>query len=127
MPLTLAGIYLFVARRAGIRAAVVPLPGHVLLRVREGGCALVLDPFHGGTVRTRDDCERYLAQHGLVPRPQWFHDATDRALFQRHVLNLMNSCQLRGLTRRAADLHRIAMVLGRPASPAKTKGTTTIP
>ncbi len=116
MPLTLVAIYLFVARRAGLRAGALPLPGHVLLRVRDGRRGLIVDPFHGGKVRTRDDCVRYLAEHALLPKPQWFQEASDRALFQRHVLNLMNSLQLRGLARPAADLHRLALVLGREAT-----------
>jgi len=113
MPLTLTAIYLFVARRSGVHATALPLPGHVLLRIRDGRRGLIVDPFHGGKVRTRDDCVRYLAEHSLVPRPQWFHDATDRELFQRHALNLMNSYQVRGFSRPALDLHRLALVLGR--------------
>ena len=122
MPLTLTALYMFVGRRAGIRSAAIPLPGHVLLRIRDGRRGLIVDPFHGGKVRTREDCVRYLAEHSLVPRPEWFHDATDRSLFQRHVLNLMNSCQMRGFSKQANDLHRIALVLGRTAPSATPVG-----
>ena len=115
MPLTLCAIYLLVARRAGLRAGALPLPGHVLLRIRDEGRSLIVDPFHGGRIRTREDCLRYLADHSLAPRPEWFREASDRALFQRQALNLMNSEQMRGFSRRASDLHRIALVLGRPA------------
>jgi regulator of sirC expression with transglutaminase-like and TPR domain len=113
MPLTLTAIYLLVARRAGIRAAAVPLPGHVLLRLYSGRRSLIIDPFRGGRVRTRSDCLRYLAEQGLVPRPSWFRDATDAMLLQRHARNLMNSYQLRGRARLARDLERVAQVLGR--------------
>jgi len=113
MPLTLTAVYLFVARRARIQAAPVALPGRVLLRLYAGKRSMLIDPFQGGRARTRMDCIRYLAQHGLVPRPEWFHDATDRQLFQRHVLNLMSSSQVRGLHREAQDLHRLAVEIGR--------------
>ncbi|HED64466.1 MAG TPA: hypothetical protein ENJ09_02815 [Planctomycetes bacterium] len=113
LPLTLTAIYLFVARRAGIRAAPVALPGRVLLRLYAGKRALLIDPFQGGRARTRSDCIRYLAKHGLVPRPDWFHDATDRQLFQRHVLNLMSSSQARGKTQETAELHRLALEIAR--------------
>ena len=113
MPLTLTAIYLFVARRAGIQAAPVALPGRVLLRLYAGRRSMLVDPFQGGKARTRMDCIRYLAQHGLVPRPDWFHDATDRQLFQRHVLNLMSSSQMRGLQKETQDLHRLAVEIGR--------------
>ena len=52
-----------------------------------------------------------------MPKLQWFQEATDRALFQRHVLNLMNSFQVRGFARAAADLHCLALVLGRETAP----------
>ena len=116
MPLTLTAIYLFVARRAGLSAAPVALPGRVLLRLYAGRRSMLVDPFLGGRVRTRTDCIRYLGEHGLVPRPDWFHDATDAALFQRHALNLMNSAQMRGLTVQAEELYRLAVVVGREAA-----------
>ena len=116
MPLTLTAVYLFVARRAGIDAAAVPLPGHVLLRLKTGRRSLLIDPFHGGRLRTRADCMQHLARHGLVPQPEWFRDATDAELFQRHVRNLMSSCQARGQSRRARKLAVLAGALARTAA-----------
>lgn len=113
MPLTLVAIYLLVARRAGLRAAPIALPGRVLLRLYAGPRSLILDPFLGGKARTRQDCVNYLAKHGLVPRPQWFADAGDAALFHRHVLNLMGSHQARGHTREAAELTAIVAAVNR--------------
>ncbi len=110
MPLTLSAIYLFVARRAGLDAAILPLPGHVLLRLYSGKRSLIIDPFHGGAIRRRTDCVRYLAQHGMIPEPAWFRDATDAAMFQRHVANLMSCHQNRGRTRLARALHGVARV-----------------
>jgi regulator of sirC expression with transglutaminase-like and TPR domain len=107
MPLTLVAIYLLVARRAGLRAAPIALPGRVLLRLYAGPRSLILDPFLGGKARTRQDCVNYLAKHGLVPRPQWFADAGDSALFHRHLLNLMGSHQALGHVREAAELSAI--------------------
>jgi regulator of sirC expression with transglutaminase-like and TPR domain len=113
MPLTLTAIYLFVARRAGIRAAPLALPGRVMLKVYAGARSILVDPFHGGRVRTRGDLVRYLGEHGLVARPEWFHDASDAALFQRHVLNLMSSSQARGLRRESRELEHLAAAIGR--------------
>jgi len=113
MPLTLTVLYLLVARRAGIRAAAVPLPGHVLLRLEAGRRKLLIDPFHGGRLRTRGDCMRHLERHGLVPRPAWFADASDAQLFERAVRNLMQSMAVRGLQRRARWLAELATALAR--------------
>lgn len=113
MPLTLVAIYLLVARRAGLRAAPIALPGRVLLRLYAGPRSLILDPFLGGKARTRQDCVNYLAKHGLVPRPQWFADAGDAALFHRHILNLMGSHQARGHAREALELTSIVAAVNR--------------
>jgi regulator of sirC expression with transglutaminase-like and TPR domain len=113
MPLTLVAIYLLVARRAGLRAAPIALPGRVLLRLYAGPRSLILDPFLGGKARTRQDCVNYLAKHGLVPRPQWFADAGDATLFHRHLLNLMGSHQSLGHTREAAELSAIVSAANR--------------
>jgi hypothetical protein len=113
MPLTLVAIYLLVARRAGLRAAPIALPGRVLLRLYAGPRSLILDPFLGGKARTRQDCVNYLAKHGLVPRPQWFADAGDAALFHRHILNLMGSHQTLGHAREAAELSAIVAAANR--------------
>ncbi|MEX1026373.1 MAG: transglutaminase family protein [Planctomycetota bacterium] len=113
MPLTLVAIYLFVARRAGIRAAAVPLPGHVMCRLYANDRAYLVDPFHGGKLRTREDCVRYLALHELVPRAAWFRDAADRDLFQRHVRNMMRSFDVRGRQDEARGLLEVARTLGR--------------
>ena len=113
MPLILTAIYMFVARRAGMRAAAIPIPGRVLLRLHTSRRSLIVDPFAGGRLRTHADCVRYLAEHGMVPRPEWFRNATDDMLFARHVRNLMNSSQMRGLDRQAHELARLARLLGR--------------
>jgi regulator of sirC expression with transglutaminase-like and TPR domain len=113
MPLTLTAIYLFVARRAGLRAAPLALPGHVMLRLYAGERSLIVDPFHGGRIRSRSDVLNYISQRGLVPRPEWFRDAPDWLLFQRHASNLMNSFSRRGLESEAKLLHRVAQVVAR--------------
>jgi len=112
LPLTLSALYLFVARRAGLRAAPVALPGHVILRVYEAdGRAALLDPFHAGTALSDRDCLQYLAQHGLPFEPRWFVDATDRALLGRHVGNLHHSYRQRGLEREVRLLECVARAI----------------
>ena len=112
MPLTLTMLYLLVARRAGIPATPVALPGHVLLRLRfERERSVLIDPFQGGLIRTRHDCSEYLRKCNIRMRPEWFHDATDEAVFVRQLMNLSNSNRLRGQVDRARQLKRIANVL----------------
>jgi regulator of sirC expression with transglutaminase-like and TPR domain len=70
IPISLAIVYLEVARRAGLQADGVNFPGHFLLRVatnvgrsRTGAPFLIVDPFHGGALLDHDDCEQLLQQH----------------------------------------------------------------
>lgn len=126
LPLTLVAIALLVARRAGVRATAVPLPGHVLLRLRAGDRSLLVDPFHGGRVRTRDECRRYLVERGLPVRAQWFEDASDRALLRRQVWNLHRAYVEHGQGTRAARLRAAGGLiegLRGPVTTADTEGS----
>lgn len=113
LPLTLVAIYLFTARRADLVATGVPLPGHVMLRLHAGEHSVLVDPFHAGVVRTRKECLAYLMRRGLAPRPDWFRDADDAALFHRHVLNLANGHRARGDRATARELRVVADAMAR--------------
>ena len=76
IPISLAVVYLEIARRTGVRIVGVNFPGHFLLRVpadvgnpvgsrltspRED--VLIIDPFHGGARLSESDCRQLLRQH----------------------------------------------------------------
>jgi regulator of sirC expression with transglutaminase-like and TPR domain len=68
IPITLAVIYMEVAKRAGLDVQGIAFPGHFLMRVplgaREAGLpALVLDPFSGGAEMDEAGCLRLLGTH----------------------------------------------------------------
>ena len=65
IPLTLAVIYLEVARRAGLTISGVNFPGHFLLRSFPGavGQELIIDPFHSGALLSEYDCRQLLRNH----------------------------------------------------------------
>jgi regulator of sirC expression with transglutaminase-like and TPR domain len=68
IPITLALVYMEVARRAGLDVQGVAFPGHFLMRVplgaRDGDLrALILDPFHAGTEMDDAACQRLLGTH----------------------------------------------------------------
>lgn len=67
-PITLAVVYIEVARRAGIRVDGVNFPGHFLLRFPFGaedepGKAFFVDPFHGGSILSERNCRALLRRH----------------------------------------------------------------
>jgi regulator of sirC expression with transglutaminase-like and TPR domain len=82
IPITLAVVYLEVARRAGVMVDGVNFPGHFLLRAPDGGRRpeglryerhekrsagdsnfVIVDPFHGGAILSEVDCRELLRQH----------------------------------------------------------------
>jgi regulator of sirC expression with transglutaminase-like and TPR domain len=74
IPISLATVYLEVARRAGLHVEGVNFPGHFLLRVpvvdgdrlRTDAARdyLIVDPFHGGALLGETECRQLLRQHG---------------------------------------------------------------
>jgi len=62
LPITLAVVYLEVARRAGIPLFGVSFPGHFLVACASEDGKLVLDPFQGGAILTEAGCQDLLAK-----------------------------------------------------------------
>lgn len=66
IPITLALVYIEIARRAGVVVHGVAFPGHFLLRVPATaalGDDLILDPFNGGALISESDCRLLLSSH----------------------------------------------------------------
>jgi regulator of sirC expression with transglutaminase-like and TPR domain len=65
IPISLAIVYLEVARRAKLAITGVNFPGHFLLRAPGGlaGDELIIDPFHGGALLSEFDCRQLLRHH----------------------------------------------------------------
>jgi len=69
IPITLAMVYIEVARRAGVSLQGVNFPGHFLLRFQSKtatgglGSELIIDPFHGGAILSDTDCRNLLKKH----------------------------------------------------------------
>src|SRR5258708_36521893 len=60
IPISLSTVYMEVARRAGLRVEGVGMPGHFIVRVVAGPRAILIDPFHAGTLLSEDDCQQRL-------------------------------------------------------------------
>jgi regulator of sirC expression with transglutaminase-like and TPR domain len=97
IPITLALVYMEVARRAGIHVEGVNFPGHFLLRYpphrNEGTTTtdLILDPFHRGARLSEHDCRRLLERHvgeEAAFDPELLAPATKPQMLTRMLLNL---------------------------------------
>ncbi|MBA2302178.1 MAG: tetratricopeptide repeat protein [Acidobacteria bacterium] len=89
IPISLAVIYLEVARRAGLNVTGVNFPGHFLIRATSPvGDGLIIDPFHGGALLSEFDCRQLLRKHvgddaafdGSLLAPTTRHDIVVRML-----------------------------------------------
>jgi regulator of sirC expression with transglutaminase-like and TPR domain len=65
IPITLAVVYLELARRAGLEISGINFPGHFLLRANApmAGDEIIIDPFHGGALLSEYDCRQLLRHH----------------------------------------------------------------
>jgi len=91
IPLTLSILVLEVARRAGLAAEGVGLPGHFVVRIVADDRRLLVDPFHGGQLITVEDCKDLVVRttgRASLFRKDSLDAATPRAMLTRLLLNL---------------------------------------
>jgi len=96
IPITMALIYIEVARRAGVRAEGVNFPGHFLVRCLQDlhtddpSEGLIVDPFHGGAILNEAECRKLLQPHmsEAAFEPSLLARATRRQILVRMLLNL---------------------------------------
>jgi regulator of sirC expression with transglutaminase-like and TPR domain len=94
--ITMALIYIEVARRAGVRAEGVNFPGHFLVRCLQDlhtddpSEGLIVDPFHGGAILNEAECRQLLQPHmsDAAFEPSLLARATRRQILVRMLLNL---------------------------------------
>jgi regulator of sirC expression with transglutaminase-like and TPR domain len=96
IPITLALVYIEVARRAGVRVEGVNFPGHFLLRCPARHTVpltedLIIDPFHGGALLSEEACRERLRRDSdreeRLATPLLVH-ATKPQILARVLLNL---------------------------------------
>ncbi|MCP4500173.1 MAG: hypothetical protein GY822_09460 [Deltaproteobacteria bacterium] len=115
IPIALGMITCEVARRANVSAYEIAFPGHFLVGVhqqtREGAEELlIIDPFHGGRLRSTKDLEGQLARlaRRRIPlQPEHLAPASARVVLMRMLNNL------RSVYVRLQDPFRLERVLSR--------------
>ena len=101
IPISLAIIYIEVARRAGVEIHGINFPGHFLLKVPTSpetvlthDTEVIIDPFHGGGILSEPDCRDLLRKH-----------AGEEAAFDRHLLSRATKPEI--LVRMLVNLKRL--------------------
>jgi len=96
IPISLAVVYIEVARRAGLDVEGLNFPGHFLVRCpahAEHGYTedLIIDAFHGGAILSEDACRVLLRRHegeDATLEPHLARHATKRQILARMLINL---------------------------------------
>ena len=117
IPITLALVFIDVARSAGLAVEGVNFPGHFLVRCLPDGddeadrAPLLVDPFHAGALLTDAECMRLLRMHLGVEamlEPGMLRTAGKRDVLVRMLLNLKRAyVRLRSL----AQAHAVTELL----------------
>ncbi|HYN16056.1 MAG TPA: transglutaminase-like domain-containing protein [Terriglobales bacterium] len=124
IPITLAVVYMEVARRVGFPLVGVGMPGHFLLKHYDvEGREILIDPFNRGSILTAKDCQRALDEiyGGQMPLQPEFLMAVSRRQVLVRMLNNLKSIYLSGRNFRKA-LPIVDLILAiYPRSPEDVK------
>ncbi|MFO1020633.1 MAG: transglutaminase-like domain-containing protein [Planctomycetales bacterium] len=95
LPITLAVLYLDLARRCGMKVEGVGLPGHFMVeQTLPDGKKAYIDVFDKGEVLTREQIEKQIAATiGEPPREEHFRPYTVRQTLVRMLNNLFGAAQ----------------------------------
>ena len=124
IPITLALVYMEVARRVGFQLFGVGMPGHFLLKHYDvDGQAILIDAFERGSIVTEDDCRQkldsiYSGQVAL--QPEFLLPVTRRQMLTRMLNNLRSIYLSQRDFRRAVQVVDLILVIY-PRSPEDMK------
>lgn len=91
IPITLALVYLEVARRIEFPMVGIGMPGHFLIRPEFKDAGIFVDAFHHGEVLFPEDCEQRLQeiyQQPIALEPEFLEAVSKRELIARMLTNL---------------------------------------
>lgn len=91
IPISLSVLFVEIARRLGLPAYGIGLPGHFIVGVRERAEEYWFDPFHSGRRLSLDDCAQLVFLSTGYEGPleaAWFSPASSREILSRMLSNL---------------------------------------
>ncbi len=91
LPISLSIIWIDVARRLGLDAVGIGLPGHFLAGLRSNEGLLCIDPFHGGRAVGEEEAADLVSRatsDRVTFKPEMLKPTTHRAIITRLVRNL---------------------------------------
>ena len=107
LPISLAILYVGLARRIGWPAEALNTPGHVLVRIGQDTAPLLIDPFNGGTIVNADRLATLLS-HALgtdvSPSAEHLSPMSNRSMLVRLLINEATRAEAAGDPDRALTL-----------------------
>lgn len=94
IPISLSVIYTSIAKRLGLQAYGIGLPGHFIVGVYQAGSQVFLDPFNAGVRLTIADCGKLVREHTGYQgafHPKWLTPISPNDLLARMLTNLCNA------------------------------------
>ena len=94
LPITLSLVYMELARRRGLPVVGMSFPGHFLVKYLTGPGEIIIDPFHKGSVLSRQDCEAQLKKNfgeDAELETEFLAAATNKQILARMLNNLKGS------------------------------------
>jgi regulator of sirC expression with transglutaminase-like and TPR domain len=104
IPLTLALVPLFLARRLDLPLSGINMPVHFMMRYDYDGQVVFLDPFSSGKAVTLNECMNFLKRNNIRPEQEYFNPAHPAVILLRAMRNLHNSYTRSGDTVRASGM-----------------------
>jgi regulator of sirC expression with transglutaminase-like and TPR domain len=93
IPISLSVIYLHVARKAGLSAEGIGLPGHFIVKINDPDGDLYIDPFNQGRILSLQECAQLVASSTGYRGPlqeEWLQPAAPAVILTRMLNNLRN-------------------------------------
>lgn len=124
IPITLALVYMEVARRVGFPLFGVGMPGHFLLKHYDvDGRSILIDAFERGSIVSEEDCRQKLDSiysGQLAMQPEFLLPVTRRQMLTRMLNNLRSIYLTQRDFRRAVQVVDLVLVIY-PRSPEDVK------
>lgn len=98
IPISMSIIYSHLANSAGLDLKGVCFPGHFMVRYADTEEEIIVDPYNGGKIVTRDDCQSILDNlfDGKIVLEDRFLEVADNSQILKRVVNNLKNIYISG-------------------------------
>ena len=107
LPISLALVVLFLARRLDLPFYGINMPIHFMLKFKGDKEEVLIDPFDRGKVVSYNQCYFFLKQNGVEPKSKHFEPASEIEILARCIRNLIQSYDKLGADRKVEGLRKL--------------------